>query len=315
MENLSIEQLADLRIAIKENQGILDKNEARNKELVWLNSNLIETNRRLEQEIGLQDTRITEAKAENEALREEKEWILSKFAEDNEKAYKELREKEEKIAWDTNQNALRLIEIEKRESKLVNKENSNKTILNEVKSIQKETKQETIRAEETMINVEAQRKKLKLEQAKINEKVSALKEIEKWLNEKRLEINEKELGTLESIQKNQNLVAELQNKEKANVIQIERLEKLNALFSELKGYVTTNANVTIGEIESLIAEGLVDGEVVDWLEEVSDIINDEKVSNFDINIATYAEMLAEAKKRGIKFEKQPNKTTLIEALA
>jgi len=70
---LSIEQLADLTIAIKKNELTLKEKEKRNIELDKLNKNFVSTNNRLEQDIELQVDRLEKAKAENEALRQEKE--------------------------------------------------------------------------------------------------------------------------------------------------------------------------------------------------------------------------------------------------
>ena len=252
MEGITIEQLADLRIAIKKNEATLKEKQEANTTLEAINKHLVENNKQLEQELEVQADRIVTAKAENEALREEKEGILSKFAKDNEKAYKELREKEKGIANDQQQNALRLIEIEKRESKLVAKETSNKAMLDEAKSVQKEAKEEAVRAEEKYIEVTAERKKLKMEEEKVSKKKEALQEIEKEIDAKKLAVQEKEIALLEEIQTNRNLVAELQNKEKNNKLETERLEKLNALYNELKAYVTEKGNITAEEVEVFV---------------------------------------------------------------
>lgn len=314
MEWLSIELLADLKIAIKKNEKVLAEKEARNSELTQLNSQFVETNKRLEQEINLQDDRITEAKAENETLRKEKEWVLSKFAQDNEKVYKELREKEEKISWDTQQNALRLIEIEKREFKLMNKEDTNTNILNESKDIRKEIKKEAELTEQKIIFLKRDQEKNKKIEEQIDEKNIALKEVEKSLNDKKLEINEIELKILESSQINQNLVAELQNKDKINVIQIERLEKLNTLFSELKGYVTEKTDATMEDIETFIKSI--------WKEDVVSTEKLEPQSDTAITKDTvilsemkYGDLQKEVKKRWLDLPQNSKKEDLIDLLS
>ena len=314
MEWLSIEMLADLKIAIKKNEKVLAEKEARNSELTQLNSQFVETNKRLEQEINLQDDRITEAKAENETLRKEKEWVLSKFAQDNEKVYKELREKEEKISWDTQQNALRLIEIEKREFKLMNKEDTNTNILNESKDIRKEIKKEAELTEQKIIFLKRDQEKNKKIEEQIDEKNIALKEVEKSLNDKKLEINEIELKILESSQINQNLVAELQSKDKINIIQIERLEKLNTLFSELKGYVTEKTDATMEEIETFIKSI--------WKEDVVSTEKLEPQSDTAITKDTvilsemkYGDLQKEVKKRWLDLPQNSKKEDLIDLLS
>jgi len=177
------------------------------------------------------------------------------------------------------------------------------------------------------------KKKLEIQKTQIDERNTALKEIEKDLTAKRIQISEKELKTLESIQKNQNLVAELSLKEKTNVRQTERLEKLNALFSELKGFVTEKANITVEELENFIASqdnmiildddnflGVEESKKVldsipdeiDWLEETNERQKEDKNAIADM---TYNDLRAIVKERWIETTPNPKKEELIALLS
>ena len=303
--SLNIDQLADLKIAIKKNEITLKENTKNNEVLENRNEDLTSTNKRLEQEINLQVDRIEKAKTDNQKLLEEKSGILSKFATDNEKVYKELREKEKNVSNDAQQTALRLIELDKREWKLANKENSNKALLEEARNTKKEASEEVLRVEKQIDNLNDQRKKLKQEEKAFNEKKEALLEVKKDLEDTKEDINGKESDLLELNQNNQNLLIEINAKEKAIISDKDRLEKLVPLFNELKDYVIENSNVTIEELEKLIPEK---EEVIE-----EDTPEKEEVI-FDITTATYKEMLAETEKQWIRPAWSPKKDDLIKLL-
>lgn len=253
--NLSIEQLAELKIAIKKADTELQDKLGKNKELEKRNSHLTQENKRLSDEIEVQDQRKDNAIKDNESLRAEKEGILSKFAEENEKQYKELREREGAVATKEQNNALRLIEIEKREGRLVNKEKSNKAILEEAKAVEKEAKEETLRNEEKILTIQAERKKIREREDQVAEKKRALEEVKSDLEKVKIEIEEKEIAVLEEGQHNANLVAELRNKEVNIKNDLERLERLNAVYKEMKDFVAENSNISIEDVEKMILWG------------------------------------------------------------
>lgn len=248
----SIDQLADLKIAIKKNEWILSEREKANVTLETRNKHLVETNNRLDKEITLQVDRIDEAKAKNISLSEEKEWILSKFAIDNEKVYKDLREKEVKISNESQQTALRLIELDKREWKLANKEKSNNLILEEARNVSKETKNEAISVESKLLDLEASKKNLEVKRKSIYSREEALFSIKKKLEKTRIENNDKEFEIMEINQANSNKLIQIQSIEKSIVSDKARLEKLVPLFSELKNYVIENSEATAEDIEKML---------------------------------------------------------------
>ena len=91
MENLSIDQLADLKIAIRKTDTELKEKQELNTALASENARYVADNRRLQEEIDMQAQRIEDHKAENVKLIEEKQGILSKFAQDNEANYKDSK--------------------------------------------------------------------------------------------------------------------------------------------------------------------------------------------------------------------------------
>ena len=329
--SVEIEQLVEMRIALKKTEAILKENEKKNKELEALNKNFVSTNKRLENDITVQVDRLDQAKIDNEELRKEKEGILSQFAEDNEKNYKELRKKEEKVANETQQNALRLIEIEKRESKLMNKENSNTAILDEAKNMQNEAKLETKRWIFQESRIKAENDKAELLKTQVAEKTEALKEIEKEINDKKIAVSNKELELLESIQTNQTLVAELNSLKTTNAVSTERLEKLNALFNEFKWYVTENSNVTIEQLEAFISDTEAQEEPAVWIEALDEIIEEvdtpeeeiidevdtpeETKDTVELSEMSYNDLVKEVKSRDIKLPQNAKKETLIDLLS
>jgi len=316
--DFNIDKLADLKIAIKKNEAILSEREKANVTLETRNKDLTSTNNRLENEIEVQVKRIDEAKASNQKLIEEKEWILSQFAVDNEKVYKELREKEQNVANESQQVALRLIELDKREGKLANKETSNKKILEEARKISKETKDEANQVESKLLDLEAEKKKIAEKQKIIAEKEEALEEIKAKIEESRRKAQDEETTLLELNQANQNNLINIRATEKAITSEKERLEKLTPLFIELKKFVIENSEANEEMIQGFIEWLTSDTEVIATVSDEHTIEDKweeiEDNTEFDIEGSTYAEMVAEAKKRGFNL-KSPKKAELIELLS
>jgi len=72
-KDMSIDQLADLRIAIIKTQATLDENTKSNTLLEVKNTQLSSNNVELENSLKIQETRMNDAIAENAKLKEEKE--------------------------------------------------------------------------------------------------------------------------------------------------------------------------------------------------------------------------------------------------
>lgn len=327
--DFSIDQLADLKIAIKKNEAILSEKEKANKILESRNKDLISTNSRLDKEIDVQVKRIEESKAKNIEISAEKEGILSKFAIDNEKVYKELREKEKSISNEAQQTALRLIELDKREWKLANKEKANNLILEEARNISKETKNEAVSIESRLLDLEASKKNLEAKRKSVTEREDALISIKEKLEKTRILNSDKESDIMELEQKNSNTLIQIQSKEKLMISDKERLEKLIPLFTELKNFVIENGKISIEDIEKILwdeAKGIEDENKGTEEEPVietktEEIVEEDKgteeviETEFNIETASYAEMLAEAKLRDPNLNGQPKKAVLIELLS
>jgi len=313
---MSIDQLADLRIAIIKTQATLDENTKNNTILSQTNEHLSANNLELDKELKIQEARIKEAIAENEKLRKEKEWILSKFAQDNEKAYATLRETETKVANETQQNALRMIEIDKREHSLVNKENTNKSILNEAKILKKEAREEMKSAENAKLSLQRQEKSLRDANKRLIENETRIKDIEKNIELRKIELNDKESEVLQSIQKQANQVAELNTLTLNSQVEIEKLNRVNAIYKEYKEYfakqLDKGSDVTIEDLENIVNRY---DKKEDGLPVVKDeVIVDEWLSNEEIKKLPFNELRQLAKISNIVIWKNPTKKELIKLL-
>jgi len=293
---MSIDQLVDLKIAIKKQTIDLKKHTDENAVLETRNKHLTNNNVELEKELSIQEARINESIAENEKLRLEKEGILSKFSQDNEKAYNELREKETKIASDTQQNALRLIELEKRETQMVHKEASNKAILDEAKTIKKSAREETKLAETMLLWYEVKKERLAKQGASVDDRRLDLKLIEKEVNKIKVELNEKENSILKDIQKNSNLVAELNLLQVNTDNAIEKNTRLIAVYKELQEHLAKVGlawtDITISDIENII----------NWEIEDIKIEEDVKIEVIDFSKVSYSNLKQIAKDKGLDFK-------------
>lgn len=249
--DLTIEQLADLKISIEKYKNDLKEITAKHDHLIAENKNLDETNRRLEKEINIQVERKERHIAENETLLAEKQKIIEDFDSKSAVQYRELREKEEKVTSIDAQNKLRAQELEKREYNIMQKwvENDEK-----IKSL--EARNREIKKEIALLEVSRTENLKTLKSVETVKNQTLLREREMRARIKELEAKQEETANKEKelqkeIVKNSDKLIEISAKEQTITQTEKNLKILNNLFSELKDAIAKSW-ITLWNVKAVI---------------------------------------------------------------
>lgn len=238
--DLSIEQLADLKIAIQTKSKELKGIEKTLEDKVALNNHLTNDNVRLESEIKEQ-VKIKEALIEeNTKLRAEKDVISAEYEEKNAKVYAEIHDRETKVKAREEQNELLIAEITKRESSISDKMDKIKVENEHIKK----SKQDLVEHELLLASVTKQHEDQKADLLKRMEALS-VEQLEtsnkhKELEKVRVEIERQEKNLKEESLKIENQKIELNAREKILQIDIDKLKTVVPLFLEAKAFVANN---------------------------------------------------------------------------
>ncbi|NDK08272.1 hypothetical protein EOM39_03405, partial [Candidatus Gracilibacteria bacterium] len=249
---LSIEQLADLKIAIKGESKKYDELKQTNEGLVVVNSNLTSNNKRLEKEIDEQ-VRIKEATIEeNNKLRAEKEGINSEFEIKSNKQYEELRIKEQEIGDKLALIEARSKELEDRELKLFEKNEEIDRKISDLQQTKKEVKEDMIKSEKRLIEAREKETDIIKRETYLDKKDNDVRELLEVNEQEQEKIKKERKEILEISKKNQNALIETQAIEERMKADISRNEKLVVLLDETKNYLIGLEVVTKEELLGFI---------------------------------------------------------------
>lgn len=237
---LTVWQLADLKILIKDA-------ELKNAELIENNKKLVSENSRLtannvEIETFIKDRINEKIAVEKELvdLKEEKDLVNSKYEEDNNARYEDLRVRQTKIEDTEQVFILRMQEVDKREANLVEKVNEAKSSIDTNKNILAEIKQESIKVEKRILDArEVEKQNIEKEKALIEQKDDIEKEKETL---EKLKVSNKFVNDQIIVNKNQNndILIETQRIEKEVIKHKESMKVQNTLLNEVKDYIAQN---------------------------------------------------------------------------
>lgn len=237
---LSIEQLADLKIAI----------EKRNNEFRALNEEFTQKTNELENKKNEHIRLTAEVETlvahkeglikENEDLRSEKSVINAEFNKKSEEQYKELREREERVSSLDQTTQLRILEVDKRERDIAGREQALEAKAIRVRLIESDAKNESAKID--LRNEELNRREEEISKKAREAQEQSQKAIDERIQtEAKLEeLKEKEREIEKVSRDNASSIIELKSKIAENEALEGRLSKIIPLYDELKTFIIGN---------------------------------------------------------------------------
>ena len=320
---LSIEQLADLKIAIEKNARILKENESKSNELISTNTHLVSENIRLKSEITQQVEIKENLIKENNEIRKEKDLINWEYEKRSNENYLKIKKAQDELESKTPVIELRLLEADKRERDIVWKIEENEKLIKEIRVIKQEIWEEKLYIEKQIKEIQSEREKSITETER---KLKAIQELEeKWIEidrrntelNKRLEDNTKQLNEINA------KYIEIQAQQRYFESVLPKIENFKIFLKEVKAYVTENGKIERFQLEKLEEiNNIVENKVIASENLSNDITkgNEEKTSENErkevdldsFSVAELKQLLNEA-----KIEYNPNnnnKASLIKLL-
>lgn len=304
---LTINQLADLKIAIEKENNKLSEIQKKYDEMKSQYDHLISENTRLTDEVKIQADRKEKLIKENEDFRAEKQKIQDEYEQKNSVVYKEIKEERDQIDQEKWVLELRLLEVDRREKDIARKEVEATNNLNEIKQIKKEIWEEKLYIEKVL--QETQKEKEETSKS-IWQKLELLEKLEskgKEIDEKLQNLNIKELEIAEKSLENQNKLIEIWAKEQY-IRELEpKIENFKKLLTEVKNFVIESKNENaIEQIKEIENEFEVPNPEVPEPTENEEISDENKVD--DTNVVTEEKTSENEEKTENTTDVTPNKT-------
>lgn len=304
---LTINQLADLKIAIEKENNKLSEIQKKYDEMKSQYDHLISENTRLTDEVKIQADRKEKLIKENEDFRIEKQKIQDDYETKNAIVYKEIKEERDQIDQEKWVLELRLLEVDRREKDIARKEVEATNNLNEIKKIKKEVWEEKLYIEKLLQETQKQKEEVSKEILQKIDLLEKIQEKEKTIDEKLEKFNGLQKDYEEKEKDIQNKLIEIWAKEKY-IKEVEpKLENFKKLLTEIKNFVIESKDKkAIEEVEAIEEE-------IKW-EEV-EAIEEENKKPVDIENLSIKEIKEILDSRWIEYNpNNNNKQSLIKLL-
>lgn len=239
---LTINQLADLKIAIEKENNKLSEIQKKHDEIKSQYDHLISENTRLTDEVKNQADRKEALIKENEYFRIEKQKIQDDYEAKNAIVYKEIKEDRDQIDQEKWVLELRLLEVDRREKDIARKEVEATNNLNEIKKIKKEVWEERVYTEKLLEQTKQEKEKNFENIAKNLEVLSQIQKREEAIDEKIKELSLLEKSVIEKTSENNSILIEISAKERYIASVEPKLENFKKLLSETKDFVIESKN-------------------------------------------------------------------------
>ena len=304
---LTINQLADLKIAIEKENNKLSEIQKKYDEMKSQYDHLISENTRLTDEVKIQADRKEKLIKENEDFRIEKQKIQDEYEQKNSVVYKEIKEEREKLDQEKWVLELRLLEVDRREKDIARKEVEATNNLNEIKQIKKEIWEEKLYIEKVLQETQKEKEETSKSIWQKLELLEKLESKEKEIDEKLQNLNIKELEIAEKSLENQNKLIEIWAKEQY-IRELEpKIENFKKLLTEVKNFVIESKNENaIEQIKEIENEFEVPNPEVPEPTENEEISDENKVD--DTNVVTEEKTSENEEKTENTTDVTPNKT-------
>ena len=234
---LTINQLADLKIAIEKENNKLSEIQKEYDVIKSQYDHLISENTRLTDEVKIQADRKEKLIKENEDFRIEKQKIQDDYETKNAIVYKEIKEERDQIDQEKWVLELRLLEVDRREKDIARKEVEATNNLNEITKIKKEVWEEKLYIEKLLQETQKQKEEVSKEILQKIDLLEKIQEKEKTIDEKLEKFNGLQKDYEEKEKDIQNKLIEIWAKEKY-IKEVEpKLENFKKLLTEIKNFV------------------------------------------------------------------------------
>lgn len=311
---LSIDQLAELKIAIEKSSVKERELNTKVTELEWMYNHYTWENKRLENEIKQQIEIKENLIKENNDIRKEKETIQWEYEKRNQENYKKISETQAKLDETKWLIDLRLIEVEKREADLNRKIEENETLIKDVKKIKQEIWEERLVLEWQIKEIQNERQKSIEETERKLKAIQELEEKEKDFEKQRENLNKKMEENAKQLNEINAKYIEIKAQEKYFETILPKIETFKDYLKETKDFVINSKNATKEQINKI-------NEIATTIDNTSiplDIpweTTTEWETNVDYTFVTVAEIKTLLNEAWIKYNKNNNnKESLIKLL-
>ncbi len=316
-EGLSIEQLADLKVALNRAKDELRKTEDDLAIAKQEHEHRLTESIRLKADVDEKVAQIEQLRKDRDALEEEKAAIKSKFEIESAKKYEDLRKAEADVSSQTQTNALRLIEIDKREKALAAREAEIERRTVENRRVLEDANAQLLAVEEKRKEAEAALSKAEAAKKAAEEARFLVEDANSQLEATRASVNADRAEVESLTAKYSAKVAEANAAESRAKAETDYLKRLLPVIEEAKSFIIdkTRKNGTVVELsdlEAILTRAVAETQQEEAKESVENLTNEENVAESvveDIVSEEPAEIAAEESVEAVEPAKKAKKAS------